>query len=138
MFVFYLAILSAVTPPICGAVFIASGMADADWIKTAKTALKLSFAIFILPFYFAYTPSLLLLGSPMEVVLHFAKAALALTALSAGFMGYLRSELGLARRIILIIGGIILFSPTLWIWPMGVIAGSLAYFKGDKGLEKGV
>lgn len=66
MFVFYLAILSAVTPPVCGAVFIASGMADADWIKTAKMALKLSFAIFILPFYFAYAPSLLLLGSPLK------------------------------------------------------------------------
>lgn len=138
MFVFYVAILSAVTPPVCGAVFIASGMADADWIKTAKMALKLSFAIFILPFCFAYAPSLLLLGSPLEIIIHFAKIALALTVLSAGFMGYLRSELGLAMRAILVAAGIMIFSPTLWIWPVGVIAGSLAYFKGSKELEKGV
>ena len=50
LFVFYLAILSAVTPPVCGAIFIAAGMADANWLETAKFGLKLCFAAFLIPF----------------------------------------------------------------------------------------
>ncbi|MCJ7830684.1 MAG: TRAP transporter fused permease subunit, partial [Desulfobacterales bacterium] len=53
LFVFYLAILSAITPPVCGAVFIAAGMAEADWVRTAGVALKLAFGLFLLPFLFA-------------------------------------------------------------------------------------
>ena len=111
LFVFYLAILSAVTPPVCGAIFIAAGMADADWVETAKFGLKLSFAAFLLPFAFAYNPSLLLIGSPMMIVVNIIRAALAIVLLSAGFMGYLGSVLKIFPRIALIAAGILAIIP---------------------------
>jgi TRAP transporter 4TM/12TM fusion protein len=114
LFVFYLAILSAVTPPVCGAVFIAAGMANADWLETAKFALRLSFAAFLLPFVFAYDPSLVLIGSPFAVLLSFVRAGLALVFLSAGFMGYLNSVLGMTSRLALIAAGIMVLAPGLW------------------------
>lgn len=132
MFVFYLAILSAVTPPVCGAVFIAAGMADANWVKTAFTALKLSFAIFILPFYFAYSPSLLIFDSPAETVAHFLKTALALLALSSGFMGYLRSRLSTFVRMLLVAAGIMILSPVSWVWGTGAAAGFLLYLRDGR------
>jgi TRAP-type uncharacterized transport system fused permease subunit len=138
MFVFYLAILSAVTPPVCGAVFIAAGMADANWVKTAGTALKLSFAIFILPFYFAYSPGLLIFDSPAVTAAHFLKTALSLLVLSSGFMGYLRSRLGPPVRILLVTAGIMMLSPVAWIWCTGTAASLLLYFRDRRGEAKGV
>ena len=123
LFVFYLAILSAVTPPVCGAIFIASGMAEADWVETAKLGLKLSFAAFLLPFLFAYDPSLVLIGSPLKVILSLARAALALVFLSAGLMGYLKSVLGIASRLALVAAGIMILAPDLWMDIGGILIG---------------
>ncbi len=123
LFVFYMAILSAVTPPVCGAIFIAAGMAEANWVETAKFGLKLSFAAFLLPFLFAHDPSLILIGSPIAVIMSVARAALALVLLSAGFMGYLNAVLGMPSRFALVLGGIMLLVPGLWINIGGILTG---------------
>jgi TRAP transporter 4TM/12TM fusion protein len=134
LFVFYLAILSAVTPPVCGAIFIAAGMAEADWVETAKFGLKLSFAAFLLPFLFAYDPSLVLIGSPLAVIMSVARAALALVFISAGFMGYLKSVLGMASRLALIGAGIMILAPALWTDIGGILMGfSIWYLSRRKG-----
>ena len=123
LFVFYMAILSAVTPPVCGAIFIAAGMAEANWVETAKFGLKLSFAAFLLPFLFAHDPSLILIGSPIAVIMSVARAALALVLISAGFMGYLNAVLGMPSRFALVLGGIMLLFPGLWINVGGILTG---------------
>jgi len=128
LFVFYLAILSAVTPPVCGAVFIAAGMAEADWVETAKFGLRLSFAAFLLPFLFALEPSLVLIGSPFAVMVTVTRAALALVLLSAGFMGYLNSALGMASRLALIAAGIMILVPDFWTTVAGVMMGAFTWF----------
>ncbi len=134
LFVFYLAILSAVTPPVCGAVFIAAGMAEADWVETAKFSLKLSFAAFLLPFAFAYDPSLVLVGSPVAVLISVVRAALAIVFLSSGFMGYLRSVLGLVPRIALIAAGILIIVPDFRADIGGVLtACAIWFFSRNRG-----
>jgi TRAP-type uncharacterized transport system fused permease subunit len=35
--VFWFALLSTITPPVCGAVFIAAGMVGENWLKVAVT-----------------------------------------------------------------------------------------------------
>ena len=134
LFVFYLAILSAVTPPVCGAVFIAAGMAEADWVETAKFGLRLSFAAFLLPFLFALEPSLVLIGSPPAVMVSLTRAALALVLLSAGFMGYLNRALGMASRLALIAAGIAILAPGLWTDISGILIGfSIWYLSRCRG-----
>lgn len=114
MFVFYYAILSAITPPVCGAVYIASGIAGADWIETAKYSLRLSYAAFFLPFIFVYDNSLLLLGgSPLKTILCILRTAMSVTLLSASFIGYLRGELNLIGRLIFFSLGILWIAPGL-------------------------
>jgi len=132
LFVFYLAILSAVTPPVCGAVFIAAGMAEADWVETAKFGLRLSFAAFLLPFLFALEPSLVLIGSPFAVMVTVARAALALVLLSAGFMGYLNSALEMASRLALIAAGIMILVPDFWTTVVGVMMGAFTWFASKR------
>jgi TRAP transporter 4TM/12TM fusion protein len=128
LFVFYLAILSAVTPPVCGAIFIAAGMADANWVETAKFGLKLSFAAFLIPFLFVYDPSLILIGSPLNTVMGLFRAAIAISLLSAGFMGYFNGLLTPVRRLAVICGGIFLFVPHIWADLTGILIGLFVWF----------
>lgn len=55
-FVFYAAILSAITPPVAVAVVVTSGIADSNFWKTAWEAIKLSLPLFVLPFTFLFRP----------------------------------------------------------------------------------
>lgn len=112
-FVFYYAILSAVTPPICGAVFIAAGMADANWVKTAWISLKLSFAAFLLPFLFVYDPGLLLIGSVGGAVPVLLRTAAAVVLFSAGLMGYWKRPLGAGLRAAIVSAGVLFVVPNL-------------------------
>ncbi len=128
LFVFYLAILSAVTPPVCGAIFIAAGMAEADWVETAKIGLKLSFAAFLLPFLFVYDPRLVLIGSPLMIVVTLARAAVSLAFLSAGFMGYFRSSLAMTGRVAVIAAGVLMLAPNVWSNLTGILLGGFIGF----------
>ena len=44
LFVFWFALLSTITPPVCGAVFIAAGMVGENWLQVAGTAMALGSA----------------------------------------------------------------------------------------------
>ena len=55
LFIFYFAIISAITPPVCGAVYVASALARSNWWKTGWIAVRLGLSGFIVPFFF-FTP----------------------------------------------------------------------------------
>ncbi len=128
LFVFYYAILSAITPPICGAVFIAAGMAEADWYASAKIAMKLSFAAFFVPFVFVYDPALLLMGTPAATAYAAFRTGSAVVFLSAGLMRFWRREIGLIRRGLLVTAGMLMIIPRLEANLAGaVVAGALLF-----------
>lgn len=60
MFVFFYAVLSSVTPPVCVGAYTAAGIANADPNRTAFTACKLALPGFIVPFIFVLAPEILL------------------------------------------------------------------------------
>jgi TRAP transporter 4TM/12TM fusion protein len=129
LFVFYFAILSAITPPVCGAVYIAAGMAGADWMETARYSLRLSYAAFLLPFVFVYDYSMLLIleGGPLAIVASVVRTTLAMVTLSAGFIGQLRGPLTWAGRLVLIAVGILWIIPH-WAWDLLAVVGSTLVF----------
>ncbi len=59
-FVFFYAVLSSVTPPVCVGAYTAAGIAGSDPNKTAFTSIKLALAGFIVPFVFIYSPEIML------------------------------------------------------------------------------
>ncbi len=71
MFVFYYATLSVITPPVCVAVFLASGIADTKWQATAKQALALGAVTYVIPFLFILYPGLL---TPSSDIIHVLEA----------------------------------------------------------------
>lgn len=59
LFVFYYATLSVITPPVCIAVFVASGIAETEWTQTARYALSLGAVTYVIPFLFIIYPGIL-------------------------------------------------------------------------------
>lgn len=59
LFVFWYALLSTITPPVCGAVFIAAGMADAPWLKVAGHAMRIGLGLYLVPLAFVFNPALI-------------------------------------------------------------------------------
>ncbi|MGQ9368646.1 TRAP transporter permease [Azospirillum sp. ST 5-10] len=68
MFVFYYATISTITPPVCIAVFVAAGIAQADWMAVAREAVKLGAVTYVIPFMFIVYPGMLAEGSLLHVL----------------------------------------------------------------------
>lgn len=71
MFVMYYACLSAITPPVCVAVFIAAGLAETRWGAVASHAMRLGGICYLIPFIFLFYPAILGEGTFFEVAITF-------------------------------------------------------------------
>jgi TRAP transporter 4TM/12TM fusion protein len=67
MISYWLAVVSAVTPPVALAAYAASAISGGDPVKTGFQAAKIASMIFLMPIMFVYTP-LLLNGSTVDIV----------------------------------------------------------------------
>ena len=89
LFVFYFAVLSAISPPVMVGVFAACSIADANPIKTAYHALRFSIVGFIVPFIFVYEPGVLMLeGITWNSVYLLLSTFIGIVALAMGFERY--------------------------------------------------
>ncbi len=85
LFVFWYALLSTITPPVCGAVFIAAGMIGESWLKVAMTAMKLGLGLYLIPLGMVANPDVIALTSaPAAALLAALKIALGLFLVSWG------------------------------------------------------
>lgn len=106
MFVFYYAVLSFLTPPVCLSVYAACSIANSKLMPTALQALRLGIAAYTVPFVFAFNPALLLIGPPVKVVTIFIFTMLGIMVLSVGLEGYLLRDLKWFERILAIVSAI--------------------------------
>ena len=128
-FILYFAVVSAITPPVCSAAFIAAAMAEANWVKTALTAMRMSFAAFIVPFIFAYNSSLLLVeGTGSEVIIDIVTAILGVISFCAMSSGYFMRNINLYERIILGIAAILLIVPVWYLSIIGLVMLLTVFF----------
>jgi TRAP transporter 4TM/12TM fusion protein len=107
LLVFYFAVLSEVSPPVglspCAAAAVTGGNPFASMMQ----AWKYSLPAFLVPFFFSTTPigySLLIVeGNWPDFILATITSVLSLFFVSMGIIGYLRKELSLVERALLII-----------------------------------
>ena len=87
LFVFWFALLSTITPPVCGTVFIAAGMADAPWLRVAGVAMRLGLGLYLIPLAFVANPALVSLKTdPLLALLAMAKIGIALWLVSTALI----------------------------------------------------
>ncbi len=138
LFVFYFACLSAITPPVALAAYAGAGIAKCNPMKTAIEACKIGFAGFLVPFAFCYAPAMMLKG-PLPSVLSVAITALIGTIyISAGFQGWFLTMLSPIERIILIVGGLLLFTPGTITDIMGLVLVGIFTFIAHARSKKNI
>ncbi len=69
LFVFWYALLCTITPPVCGNVFIAAGIAQTPWLPVAGRSMLLGVGLFVLPMGFIANPWLLKLATDPAMAL---------------------------------------------------------------------
>ncbi|MBM1816899.1 TRAP transporter fused permease subunit [Sulfitobacter pseudonitzschiae] len=122
LFVFYYAILSAITPPVCASVYAAAALAGANFWKVAGRALVLAGAVYVVPFLFVFRPGILAQGGTGQIVLDLGVASAAVFAVSVGLSGYFRGTLSIPGRGVFLASAALLFYAA----PMADIIGGLA------------
>ncbi len=87
-FVFYYAVVSAITPPVALASYAAAGISGANPMGTSVTSFKIGLAAFIVPFMFFYNPALLGDGTWFDIGRALVTASVGVCLLSGGVQGY--------------------------------------------------
>jgi len=87
-FVFYFAVVSAITPPVALASYAAAGISGANPMSTSVASFKIGISAFIVPFMFFYNSALLMDGAWYEILRSGATAVFGVFLLSAGIQGW--------------------------------------------------
>ncbi|GAB5470012.1 MAG: TRAP transporter permease [Rhodospirillales bacterium] len=122
LFVFWFALLSTITPPVCGAVFIAAGMVGENWLKVAVAAMALGLGLYFIPLAMVAEPAIIALAeTPLRALAAFLLIGCGLAGLSFGVIAPIRPLLRLALGLA---GLALLFGdPLAWLWPESVPVG---------------
>ncbi|MBP3446019.1 MAG: TRAP transporter permease [Clostridia bacterium] len=116
MFVFYFGIVADITPPVALAAYAGSAIAKSNPMKTGVTATRLAITAFIVPYIFAFSPEMLIIGSDKpwyEIVLLVITALCGIFIVSAGMEGYLLKNMPWWQRIMALAGGLCMIIPGL-------------------------
>jgi TRAP-type uncharacterized transport system fused permease subunit len=113
LFLFYFAMLSLLTPPVCVAAYAAAAIAGASPMRTGFEAMRLGAVAYIVPFIFVYSPSLLLIGSLTEVILAVTTALAGTALLAIALSGFLFRPVGWMSRVALAAAGVALMVPPI-------------------------
>ena len=114
MFVFYFAILSAITPPVALAVYAANGLSGAGLWDSGLAAVKLGLTGYIIPFMFVFGPSLLLIGPWSTIAVTSVTAIAGVVLLAAGLHGYLVAHAGMWQRVLMVAAAFCLIKPGIY------------------------
>ncbi len=118
MFVFYFALLSHITPPVCLAIFAGAQIAGANIWETAYMGVKMAVVAYLLPFLIVAAPGLLLFGSPYTIVVSVLTAAIGAAFLIVGIQGWSLFRIGWPERLFAFLIG------ACFIWPDVRIQGA--------------
>ena len=107
-FVFYFAVMSAITPPVALASYAAAGISGDNAMQTSITSFKVGLAAFIVPFMFFYSPAMLMEGTPMQIVRVAITASIGIFMLSATVQAWFFGSIQAWQRLVLMIGALFL------------------------------
>ena len=111
LFVFYYAMLSMITPPICIAAFAGAALAEANPMRTGYTCMRLGIIAYLIPFIFVYDKLLLFDGPPLLIALSTITAAAGTVSIGIAMAGYFTRPVGWIKRLLLASGGVGLLIP---------------------------
>lgn len=136
-FVFYFAVVSAITPPVALAAYAGAAIAGAEPMRTSITSFKVGLAAFIVPFMFFYSPGLLMEASWQVVIRNAVTAIVGVYFLSGAVQAYLAGPISTPVRIALLTAAVCMISGDWRTDIVGIIIGLGIWFKSRRdGLAK--
>ena len=128
LFVFYFGIVADITPPVALAVYTGAAIAKSDPWKTGLEAVKLALGAFLVPYIFAMSPQLVLVGATAGgVALMLVTSVTGMVALGAGVSGFWSTNLRWWERLALVAGGLLLVDPGLLTDVIGAVLVAAAF-----------
>lgn len=110
MFIFYWGIVSNITPPVALAAYAAAPLAGADAWRVGWTSCRIAVMMYLVPFMFVFSPTLLLIGAPLKIALDTAIALIGVVFVMAGFVGHVFAHLRWLERSLLFLAGVVMFA----------------------------
>ena len=136
LFVFYFSTIGAITPPVCAAVFLASGIAESNWVKTGGLSVLLAMPAFLVPYTFAYDQALMLNGNLANIAMCTVTSLIGVFFIGVAIAGYLKKDMAMIFRVIMFLGGVCMFVPSTIASFVG-LAICIAAFVLSGGFGKG-
>ena len=126
LFVFYFAILSAITPPVAMAVYAANTLSQAKIVEASWAAVKLGATGFIVPFMFVYEPAILMQGDILRIAIVITQATIGVILLAAALQRYFFGRLTNLLSVVLFVASLCLIYPDWRVTLLGLaIAGGI-------------
>ncbi len=111
MFILYFGMMSLITPPVAVAAFFAASIAEAPAMATGWTSMRFGWTAYVVPFLFVFSPSLLLQGEPLDLIIDVSTAIAGVWLVSAGMIGYFARRMDLVGRAAFLTVGVLLLIP---------------------------
>ena len=132
-FVFYFAVVSAITPPVALASYAAAGISGANAMETSVASFRIGLAAFIVPFMFFYNSALLMDASFLEIARALVTATFGVYLLSGAVQGWFAKQAAPALiRLILLAAALLMIEGGLVTDLAGVAAVVVAYLAQKK------
>lgn len=129
-FIFYFAVMSAITPPVAIAAFAAAGIAGTNPMKTGLVAFKIGIAAYIVPFIFIYSPTILMRGTLTEIGFAVVTSLIGVYILASAVQSYFFGHINWIPRVMLFVSAIILIIPNLMLAVLGICLAIIAFIIG--------
>lgn len=125
MFVFYSALLSAITPPVALAAYAGAAISGGGVMRTGVLASRLGFVTFVVPYLFIYNPALLCQGPLWFIAFSTVTGFIGVLSAVFALEGYMFDRLKVYNRLVLLALGFCLMHHSI---PLNVaaLAGFLA------------
>ncbi|WP_022729246.1 TRAP transporter permease [Fodinicurvata sediminis] len=127
-FVFYYAVISAITPPVALAAYAGAAIAGSDPMRTSVTAFKFGLAAFIVPYMFFYAPGLLLQADAQTIAQNMVTALIGIFLLASAVQAWYFGHAKTYVRVPLLIGAISMISGGTVTDILGISIGLILFF----------
>ncbi|CAM3616707.1 TRAP transporter permease [Halomonas lysinitropha] len=126
-FVFYFAVVSAITPPVALASYAAAGISGDNAMGTSVASFKIGLAAFIVPFMFFYSPAMLMEGSWMQILRVGLTATLGIILLAATVQAWFFGPVKAWQRLLMLVGAICMIYGGIYSDIAGLAVGVLMF-----------
>ncbi|MGM0536455.1 MAG: TRAP transporter permease [Pseudomonadota bacterium] len=126
-FVFYFAVVSAITPPVALASYAAAGISGDNAMGTSVASFKVGLAAFIVPFMFFYSPAMLMEGSALQILRVGVTATLGIVLLAATVQAWFFGPVKAWQRLVMLVGALFMIYGGFYSDIAGLAIGALMF-----------